>query len=240
MILSGFGSLPAASWRGQRGRTVYGNVRDANASIVPGATALQQLVNTRQREAAAQFWSPSRGVESAQVVGAVPGSPVAAFNTMHFAGLGNLGLVNSWWCDPFEQAIETLGEVLRRAENAGIINNDAYRRAKTVHDEETSWLLYKRSTVGVQNCQAQTSRIALMISEVNSTLPVGSRVPVPSSVVEEARDARVDAGQEAPPEPTDPLTPTVKFAIIGGVVVAGIIGVAVITGNIASITKVFK
>lgn len=229
MSLLGFGSLPAASWRGQRGRQVPGEYTGAGS-------ALQNLVNANQRAAAARFYSPARTLEVVDSARPPLGTPVSAMDTMHFAGLGapsGLGLVNVAFCDEFEQAVEFLGEVLRRATTS----SPAYDRAKRVYDAETDGFPYtKRTPVGLTNCQNQTARINDVAQALNAELPANLRVSAPPAVTEQANDARMAAGDKPPPE----MDPTVKFAIVGGIVVAGIIGVAVITGQVAPLLRTVK
>lgn len=228
MSLLGFGSLPAASWRGQRGRQVPGGYTGAGS-------ALQNLVNANQRAAAERFYSPARTLEVVASARPPLGTPVSAMNTMHFAGLGatspGLGLVNSAFCDEFELAIETLGLALARATQS----TANIEMARKVYETETSANIFGRTKVWLGNCEGQTARIAQLIDLVNRDLGA-SAVPVPPSVREQGNDADIAAGNKPPPE----MDPTVKFAIVGGIVVAGIIGVAVITGQVAPLLRTVK
>jgi len=221
MSLLGFGSLPAASWRGQRGRQVPGEYTGAGS-------ALQNLVNANQRAAAARFYSPARTLEVVDSARPPLGTPVSALDTMHFAGLG---LVNSAFCDSFETAIETLGFALARATQS----TANIEMARKVYEAETSANIFGRTKVWVGNCEAQTARIAQLIDLVNKDLGTNA-VAVPPSVREQVNDANIAAGDKPPPE----MDPTVKFAIVGGIVVAGIIGVAVITGQVAPLLRTVK
>ena len=206
----GFGNMPAAS---------------------PCGSALQNAVLAKQRASAARFWTPSRSLEVMAEARPPLGRPVSVMNNQHFAGLG---LVNSAFCDSFEQAVETLGEVVRRGQAKGLVSAN-FAQAQKVHGDETSALIWRRTPVGVWNCEAQTARIALLIQNLNAELGADA-VSIPSSVLAQQRDAQQASGEK----PKDEMDPVVKFAIIGGITVAGIIGVAVITGQVGSVVRAFK
>lgn len=145
--------------------------------------------------------------------------------------LGNLGLWNSSWCDSFEQAVETLGEVVRRGKAEGLIH-PALAQAESVLNSETSLLPLNRTPVGPTNCEAQTSRIAVLINSVNALLK--NKVVVPPSV----RAQLTDAEQGTLPPEDMPLW--TKAAIVGGISVVGLIALAVITGQVAPIFRTIK
>lgn len=207
----GFGNTPAAS---------------------PCGSALQTAVMARHKAAAAAFWSPSRTLEVMDEARPPNGLPVSTFNNQHFAGLG---LVNSAFCDEFEQAVEVLGEAVKRGTAAGLTSAN-FQQAKKVYEDETSYFVWRRTPVGLTNCQNQTARIAQLIQNVNAELPASARVGVPSPVLEQQTDAQRASGEKPPSE----IDPTVKFAIVGGIIVAGIIGAAVITGQVGSVIRTFK
>lgn len=206
----GFGNMPAAS---------------------PCGSALQTAVMNRQRAAAARFWTPSRSLEVMAEARPPVGLPISPLNNQHFAGLG---LINSAFCDSYEQAIEALGEAVRRGQNKGLVSNN-FAQAQKVYGDETSALVWRRTPVGVWNCEAQTARIALLLQNLNAELG-SDAVGVPSPVLAQQRDAQQASGEK----PKDEMDPVVKFAIIGGITVAGIIGVAVITGQVGSVVRAFK
>lgn len=210
-----------------------------------GPSRLQQTVYARQQASAARFFSQAMPLQSVQNAGIPPGSPVSTFNTMHFAGvgsvkpagLGGLGVYNSLGCDSFDQAIKDLEELVRRGEQAGI-SSMALERAKTVLDEETGWNPINRTAVWPTNCRAQTARIAAIIAAGMADLPASARFGVAATVTTAAAAANLDANNAG--KPPEDISPTAKFAIIGGITVVGIIGVAVITGQIAPLFRAVK
>jgi hypothetical protein len=147
-----------------------------------------------------------------------------------FGNVGNLGLINVGWCDSFEQAVEALGEVVRRAEAENATSSSAYQQAKSVLQQETGWNLFGRTRVsGVTNCEAQTARLASIIKELNAKLK--DPITIPPVVLEQLKDA------EERTQPTEPVPFWVKATVIGGIAVAGLIAVGVITGQVAPILK---
>jgi len=215
MALNGFGSA-APLWRGQRGRAL--------PSELPGASALQQLVDRNASRAAAQFWSPARTIEVTQSVIQPNGRAVSVMGSMGGPGLSGLGLINSAWCDSFEQAVDALGEAVRRGEEQGLTSAN-FVQAQTVYANETSAALWRRTPVGVWNCKDQTDRINLLVQALNKELT--QPVPVAQSVQNASK-------------PPEEMSLTAKFAIIGGITVAGIIGIAVITGQVAPLFRTVK
>lgn len=155
------------------------------------------------------------------------------------APLAGLGLINSAWCDSFEQAVETLGTAVRAGDEAGL-NSTVFQQAKTVHENETSYYLWQRTPVGLTNCSAQTARIATYIASINTELKAKGRaqVLVPPIVTEKFNAGALDALDAG--KPPEEMSGTAKFAIIGGITVVGIIGIAYVTGQIAPLFRALK
>ena len=144
-------------------------------------------------------------------------------------GFGDLGLINSAWCDSFEQAIESLGEVVRRAEGEAVTGPE-FQQAKSVLQQETGWNPFGRTLVsGATNCEAQTARVAVIINALNKKLK--SPIVLPPAVAAQLKDATERA------LPTEPVPLWVKATVIGGIAVVGLIAVGVITGQVAPILK---
>lgn len=139
-------------------------------------------------------------------------------------GLSGLGLVNVAWCDSFEQAIDLLGEVVRRGGEEGLTSPD-FINAKKVHESETSLNLFSRTPVHVGNCTDRTQGIVNLALAVNKQLK--QPAPVPANL----------GAKVLPPEEV----PTwVKLALIGGIAVVGTVAVAYMTGQVAPLFRAFK
>jgi len=145
-------------------------------------------------------------------------------------GLAGLGLVNVVLCDTFEQAIEALGFALEQARAENKTALPEYQNAKAVYDTETGFL-FGRSGVGkaVGNCESQTARIAGYLVTLNSKLT--RPVVVPAGVQAQAADAQ---------RAIDGMPAWQKMAIIGGISVVGVVGIAYITGQLAPLLRAFK
>jgi len=143
-------------------------------------------------------------------------------------GLAGLGLINSSYCDSFEQAIEYLGFVVKRGE-AEKLTSANFVSAKKMHEAETSWNIFNRTPVTgypfVSNCVDRTQAVVNLLVTVNAELK--QPVPLPPNLV-------------AKGQPPEPMPAWQKMAIIGGISVVGIVAVAYITGQVAPLLRVFK
>lgn len=234
-----FGTLPTTNWRGVRGRE-NGLLRQARPASTRELT--QNIENAKVR-GAAQFFSPAFRVEA-------PGYGIAPPPSMGSAvsSLSGLGLVNVAWCDSFEQAIETLAEVVRRGEAAGFTSAN-FIKAKELLEAETGYNPTNRTPVWKGNCEAQTARIVVWVNAVNAELASkgaswvpssgqpqpAAPVPVPPVITENfnaATQTAVAAGK-----PPEEMSDTAKFAIIGGISVVGAIALAVIVTQVVKVIR---
>lgn len=218
----------AVDWRGQRGRATSGGL--PSARLASGPSAFRQAIEANQRKAVSQFWSPSRTVEVVQSVGMDRrGSPVSAFNSMHFAGVDvGPGLAGYWstvGCTAHEQAMDAIKEGLRRAEAKNLQNRNEYIQAKAYFDNNP--------VVYPWTCEENTAEAGLIAQKLNALLG-NDAAPIPPSVAEQLFDAEVKT------KPPEEMSATAKFAIIGGITVVGIIGVAYITGQLAPLLKALR
>lgn len=146
-------------------------------------------------------------------------------------GLSGLGLINSAWCDSFEQAVETLGEAVRRGTDQSL-TSPAFVQAKGAYEAETSFNIFGRTPVGLTNCEAQTARLVGILYAVNKELK--TPVPVPPSIEKQYNDAVRGA------QPPEPVPTWVKLTVIGGISVVGVIALAYVTGQVAPLLRAFK
>lgn len=136
-------------------------------------------------------------------------------------GLGAPWYVGTF-CTPFAHAIDTLGALLSEAESLGITSSAVYQQAKARHEQETSFFAFRRSDPLLPaTCTKETNDVIAVIQALNAEVKgAGGKGIVPPS--EEKPDTLV------------------RFAIVGGIIVAGVIGVAYITGQLAPLLRVIK
>ncbi len=236
---AGFG---AASWRPVRGREVGLLHQGLPRHIAP----LQQSAERSAAAAAARFFTPAFAVEAPDY-GPAPrsdkGSPQSALSGIpghtfsRPSGLGALGTTyfNVAFCDSFQQAVEALGEVVRRADEAGV-NSATLAQARKLYEDETSW--FNRTPVSVVNCSARTAYVASVVSAANADLPSNRRMGLPPSVQETLNERNLDADTAG--KPPEPMPDWAKYAIVGGISVVGLIGIAYITGQVGGVIRAFK
>lgn len=236
---AGFG---AASWRPVRGREV-GLLRQGLPSrIAPMSATVQQATVS----AAAKFFTPAFRVEAPDY-GDAPradhGSVVSSFKGLsglgNVEGLGSLGSLGTIWfntlgCDSFEMAVNDLGVIVSRANTS----TPAIERARQVYEDETSALPWKRSQVSFVNCSARTAYIAAIAAAANADLPANMRLVLAPKVQEVLNERNADTANAG--KPPEEMSATAKFAIVGGITVVGIIGVAVIVGQVAPLLRALK
>lgn len=189
-------------------------------------TSLQQTVLARQQATAAKFFTSSMPIETVQAQGLRPGSPVSVMNSMHFAGvsgtpgLGGVGQLSAIGCREVEPLLQELRNIL---DTAGSKLTAASRAsAEAVYSDINSYGLYI-PFLG-KDCDKHVAELSSTIASLRGEL--GASAPAP---------LRPNADTDV-----KPMDPVVKFAIIGGGVLVGIVGLAVLTGNVASIAKVFR
>lgn len=197
-------------WRGQRGRP--------QRADLPGTTAMQLAVERNAARAAAQFWSPARSIEVTQTVIQPNGAPVSVMGSMGAPGLSGLGAIGCREVEPLLQElkniIDTSGSSLSAASLAS---------AQAVYADINSYAFYV-PYLG-NDCSKHVNELNATIARLRAELGGG-----PPSI-------RPDASTQPPKED---MSPTAKFAIIGGITVAGIIGIAVITGQVAPLFRAVK
>lgn len=193
-----------------------------------GGSEPLRTVQQRQHQRARALFQPTFAIEPAGY-GMMPrantGSAVSAVTGS--SGLSGLGLVTSS-SSVYDDAIASLAEAVRRGVATGL-SSDNFLQIKQFVEDETSLLLYKRSAVWPWNATDKVKQVNAYLATVNAELRKAGKSPV-----------------AAPPstddaiKPPDEMSATAKFAIIGGITVAGIIGIAVITGQVAPLLRAFK
>jgi hypothetical protein len=218
------------------GNTGYGIIpptRRWDADSLPRTGATRAIVSQGHAAAKGLFAKSNFAITSADY-GMMPAANQRASVTGGLSGLGSLGLVNVSICQSYEDAVDVLGEAVKRGEEQGL-TSDNFLQAKAKWEQETSYNVFGRTPVGklLGNCESQTALIGLHIANVNKELGANS-VSVPPNVQAQVNDA---TDRTKPPEE---MSATAKFAIIGGITVVGIIGLAFITGQIAPLLRVVK
>lgn len=201
----------------------FGNTPAAS----PCGSALQTAVMARHKAAAAAFWSPSRTLEVMDEARPPNGLPVSTFNTQHFAGLGvaNADVPGTRWTPAFCGSVKAKLAELKWLLDKATQSTAVVQRAQTVYNELDGIKLY---TPGGSDCANDAATLTTVIEALRAELAAQGAPGVPSTSL---------TNNLAPPGDMDP---TLKFAIIGGIVVAGIIGVAYITGQVGSVVRAFK
>lgn len=222
---SGFGNIPPVRRWEQGGPAV-------------GTYGLRQHLLQRHAVAQSLFTPAPFSIEPAgygMMPRASAGSAVSALRGVGgsgLGGLGGLGLVNVSFCPSFEDAIDTLGSAVKRGSAEGLTSQN-FLDAKEKYENETSYLPWKRTPVSkLTNCEDATAIVAMHINNVNAELK--AKVGIPANVQAQANDA---LSRTKPPEE---MSPTAKFAIIGGITVVGIVAVAVIVGQVAPLLRIVK
>ena len=147
-----------------------------------------------------------------------------------FSGLGGvsapagLGWAQVALCDKFAQALDLLQTIITRADEEGS-SGPALTTARQRLENETSLNPFNRTLVsGAWNCDARTAELGALLKSANAELKTPFIIP---NSISDATD----------PKPMDPVA---KFAIVGGIAVVGIIGVAYITGQLSPLLRLIK
>ncbi len=267
---SGFGIIPPVR-RWETGPR-FAKVRTAHTAINTGGSNPLRTPQAIAHAKAQSLFRPTFAIQQPAGYGLSPrannGSVVAAMgsNGAGLSGLGNMGFgcppgrpcgqaaplaglsgyAQSFGCDSFDAALDTLVEALRRADAAGLVGPDITQAQNRADDETSMWRPWARSAVLPTNCKNKTAELALLINNVNVALSkaqasgASSQPPVslPPSVLAAtaaANQSATDAGK-----PPEEMSLTAKIALIGGISVAGLIAVAVITGQVAPLLRVAK
>jgi hypothetical protein len=214
------------SWRGVRGRE-DGSASPGCTTCGPlpgsgiGISALQRTVNTRRDAAAAKFFSQSMPMVDVQNVGIPPGSPVSAFNTMHFAGVSApSGLGAIFGCASFQAGLSRLKTLLAQAKTNGTTGPAVDAAQALVEEYDATFSLHViYNDASCVTMSAEVDRIGAALAQALNGPGWSALAP--------------NAEAEAMPLFT-------KVALIGGLAVAGIIGIAVITGQVAPLLRAAK
>jgi hypothetical protein len=198
---------------------------------IQAAQARNTLVEQRA------FFSPAfapRGALTCGMPGMPPcdeGVPVAAmaFNPglSGFAGFGRVDAPEPRSFPGFCASVRTLLSELEWLLDKVNYTSPIVQRAKFVYDDLDSNVAYIPGTGG---CDRDAQVLTEVISQLRADMQRNG-MPPPGGMT--------NLTPEAAGKPPD-IDPTVKFVVVGGLVVAGIIGLAVLTGNAAAIAKVFK
>jgi hypothetical protein len=236
---SGFGALSNA-WRPVRGREA------GLANRGRGGATVQQAVAANTSAAAARFFSPAFQVQAAGY-GIAPrasdGAPIAAMGASG-SGFGDLGWAQTAFCDKFDEALDTLGELVKRLDAANVHTSNA-EQARTRWANENSLNPFNRTAVGVWNCTQRTAELAQLIGAANAELvsatTPANAVPIPPVVAEVAASANTDAAMAAkvPDAPPD-ITGTIKTVAIAAGVIAAVVVIGPIVWEAVSAAKMVR
>lgn len=149
--------------------------------------------------------------------------------SMRVGGLSGLG--SSWYvgtfCNSFSEAVDALGASLAEARRLTLEADPTYVQGYERWERETSLSSWRRTDPLLPStCVKGTADILALTTALNAKVAAAGGTP---SIM-----------PTPPPPGAGELSPTAKFAIIGGIVVVGIIGVAVITGQVAPLLRAVK
>lgn len=236
---SGFGALSNA-WRPVRGR------ESGLMNRGYGGTTVKQAVDANTRQAAARFFSPAFQVQAAGYgIAPLPsnGAPISAMGA-NGSGFGDLGWLQTAFCDKFDQALDTLGELVKRLDAAGAQGPNA-QQARTRWASENSLNPFNRTAVGLTNCTQRTAELTQLINAANAELVTATTpanaVPIPPVMQETIASANTDAAMAAkvPDAPPD-ITGTIKTVAIAAGVIAAVVVVGPIVWEAVSAAKMFR
>lgn len=230
-VSSPFGFVPVmahtpARWRPEL--ALKQAARNDSAYLGIGPQGLKAVVQDAQDRTAKRFFSSGL---LPHVCGQ-PGMPPCDVGTPQSAlsGLGRLGSTDvpksrtfPAFCAPVRTMLAELEWLLDKVG----YSSDVVRQARFVYSEMNAGYAYLPGTSGCERDAGilQTTIAALRADMArNGPLPPGGSTPLTPDTATKPEE----------------LNPLVKIGIIAGVAVAGIIGVAVITGNVATIAKVLK
>jgi hypothetical protein len=229
-----------ARWRPQL--TLQQIQRNASPYLGVGPQGLKAVVADAEARTTARFFSSGLLPNLCGQPGMPPctqGTPQSSLSgfrgvasmQIRPAGFGALGAdvdapksrSTPGFCSPVRTLLSELEWLLDKVTYA----SDVVRQAQFVYNDLDANWAYVPGTGG---CDRDAATLASTIAALRADMQRnGTPAPGGTSTL-------------TPPEQTKPpeVDPMVKLAVIGGVAVAGIIGLAVITGNAASIIKVFR
>lgn len=203
-----------------------------------GPQGLKAVVNDAQARTAARFFSSGLLPRTCGEPGMPPcstGTPQSALSGLGRASMqvGAFGFAADVdvpkarslpaFCAPVRTGLSELEWLLGKVS----YTSDVVRRAQFVYNEMNAGITYIPGTSG---CERDSTILAQTIADLRADMVRnGSSPPGGTSTL-------------TPPDAQKPdeINPMVKLGIIAGVAVAGIIGLAVVTGNVATITKVLR
>lgn len=218
-------SAPAA-WRPQL--TLKQAARNDSSYLGIGPQGLKAVVQDAQDRTARRFFSSGLLPHACGMPGMPPcdvGTPQSALSGLGFLGSTDIPRARTFpaFCAPVRTMLSELEWLLEKVNHS----SDVVRQARFIYSEMDAGYAYLPGTSGCERDAAILQRaITALRADMarNGTPPPGGGTPLTPDTATK-------------PEELDPM---VKIGIIAGVAVAGIIGVAVITGNVATIAKVLK
>ncbi len=215
-------------WRPVRGRDwAQGPGRRVPAGTGLPQSPLQVGLLQKQEQSAARFFTPPFRVETPGMEGGLypqSASMATVGQGMALDGLGALGAIG---CRDVEPLLEELKHII---DNAGSKLSSASRiSAQVVYDDIASYALYV-PFLGT-DCGKHVTELKATIAALRAEL--GSAAPAPLRP-----HATIVTG--AAPDAASDMPFWQKAAIIGGIGVAGLVAVAVITGQVAPLLRTVK
>lgn len=144
------------------------------------------------------------------------------------SGLNGLNWTQSNFCGDYDLALDLMVRVSARATEERLNTSDARDLAARAA-RETGWNLPARTWSNL-NCAGVTTELMQLVTAVNKQLK--SPIAIGQQLLDSTNPNDADERKA--------MSPFAKAAIIGGITVAGIIGIAVITGQVAPLLRAFK